>query len=134
MLGAHGSIVAYNASFETSIVKSCCEVFKENSSWFGGIEDRIVDLLSPFKSFYYYHPNQVGSASIKSVLPAITDKSYEGMTIADGGTASEEYLRITFGEAEVKEKDQVKKNLLEYCKLDTEGMIMIVDALMKISR
>jgi hypothetical protein len=134
LLGDHGSIVAYNASFETSILKACCEVFKEYSPWFGKIKERIVDLLSPFKSFYYYHPEQIGSASIKSVLPTITEKSYEGMEIADGGTASQEYLRVTFGEVEVKERERLRRNLENYCKLDTEGMIMIVEALSRISK
>jgi Domain of unknown function(DUF2779) len=132
LLRDQGSIVAYNASFETSILKVCCEVFKEYSSWFGKIESRIVDLLAPFKSFYYYHPDQHGSASIKSVLPVLTGKGYEGMEIAEGGTASQEYLRVTYGDVEAKERENVRRDLENYCKLDTEGMTMIVDALHKI--
>ena len=132
LLGDHGSIVAFNASFETGKLRDCCEAYKEYSSWFEKIEKRIVDLLSPFKSFYYYHPKQAGSASIKSVLPALTEKGYERMEIADGGTASQEYLRVTFGEVDAMERDRVRKNLVEYCKLDTKGMVMITEALMKI--
>jgi len=129
-LGDHGSIVAYNASFETGKLKASSEIFKEYSSWFGKIEKRIVDLLSPFKSFYYYHPKQIGSASIKSVLPALTGKGYEGMEIADGGTASNEYLRVTFGEGITdKERTAVRRNLEKYCKLDTMAMVAIVDKL-----
>ena len=130
LLGDHGSIVAYNASFETGKLRDCCEAYKEYSSWFGKIEKRIVDLLSPFKSFYYYHPKQHGSASIKVVLPALTGKGYEGMEIAEGGTASNEYLRVTFGERITdKERATVRKNLEEYCKLDTLAMVDIVEKL-----
>ena len=134
VLGDHGSIVAYNASFETGKLRACCEVYKEYSSWFGKIEGRIVDLLSPFKSFYYYHPKQTGSASIKSVLPALTGKGYEGMEIAEGGTASNEFLRVTFGEGITeKERTAVRKNLEEYCKLDTMAMVEIVAELRKMT-
>jgi hypothetical protein len=129
LLGDQGSIVAYNASFETNILKVCCEVFSNYSEWFSTIQKRIVDLLAPFKSFYYYHPDQQGSASIKSVLPVLTGKGYEGMEIAEGGTASQEYLRVTYGEVEPKEKERVRRNLENYCRLDTEGMTMIVETL-----
>ena len=112
----------------------CCEVFKEYSSWFGKIESRIVDLLAPFKLFYYYHPDQHGSASIKSVLPVLTGKGYKGMEIAEGGTASNEFLRVTYGEGITeKERTIVRKNLEEYCKLDTIAMVEIVDKLTKIT-
>ena len=122
--------MAYNASFETGKLRDNCEAYKEYSSWFGKIEKRIVDLLSPFKSFYYYHPKQIGSASIKSVLPAITGKGYEGMVVADGGTASQEYLRVMFGEGITEEeRTAVRKNLEEYCKMDTMAMVRIVDKL-----
>ena len=73
-----------------------------------------------------------GSASLKSVLPALTRKGYEGMDIADGGTASREYARVTFGDAGEEERQKVRKHLVEYCGLDTEGMIWIVEELTKI--
>ena len=78
-------------------------------------------MLAPFKSFHYYHPDQCGSASIKAVLPTLTGKSYEGLEIAEGGTASLEYLRVTFGEADEKELQKVRRQLEKYCALDTEG-------------
>jgi hypothetical protein len=92
-----------------------------------------VDLLEPFRSFSYYHPDQEGSASMKEVLPALTGKSYEGMAIADGGAASREYLRVTFGNVATGEKEHVRAQLEEYCGLDTSGMVAIVDALRKLA-
>jgi hypothetical protein len=101
----------------------------EYSSWFKEVEGRIVDLLRPFRAFHYYHPDQRGSASIKSVLPAITGTGYEGMEIADGGRASLEFLRVTFGEAAPAARRQVRRQLENYCGLDTLGMKLIVDKL-----
>ena len=132
-LGAKGSIVTYNASFEKDKLNKAAEVFTEYKKWNEGIQERIVDLLDPFRAFYYYHPSQMGSASIKAVLPALTGKSYKGMAIADGGAGSREYLRVTFGEG-ITEKDRtnVRSDLEKYCTQDTEGMVWIVEALEKL--
>ncbi len=133
LLGSRGSIVAYNAPFEKDKLKKASDMFSEFSNWYQSIEPRFVDLLTPFKAFAYYHPSQNGSASIKVVLPALTGKSYEGMEIAEGGTASTEYLRVTYGNVEDKERRKVRGQLEQYCALDTEGMIWIVEELGKLS-
>ena len=126
-LGSKGSIVTYNASFEKDKLNKATEVYTEHKKWNNDIQGRIVDLLDPFRAFYYYHPSQLGSASIKAVLPAITGKGYEGMEIADGGTASNEYLRITFGKNVTDtERNKVRKQLEDYCELDTIAMARIV--------
>lgn len=135
LLGDHGSIIAYNASFEIGILKECSNVLTSCSGWFSKIERRMIDLLSPFKSFYYYHPDQHGSASIKSVLPALTGKGYEGMEIAEGGTASNEFLRVTYGDDITEdERNRVRHSLEEYCKLDTMAMVNIVEKLTEITK
>jgi hypothetical protein len=63
-------------------------------------------------------------------LPAMTKTSYEGMAIADGGTASREYSRVTFG-SNIEEKDRQKARLAleKYCQLDTQAMIEVLGEL-----
>ena len=134
LLGGHGSIVAYNAPFEKDKLKKASDVFADYAKWYQSVEPRFLDLLAPFKSFYYYHPDQHGSASIKAVLPALTGKSYEGLEIAEGGTASLEYLWVTYGDVDEKERQKVRHQLEKYCALDTEGMIWIVEELEKMAR
>lgn len=102
------------------------------SPWLKAVEGRVVDLIDPFRSFDYYHHEQRGSASMKAVLPALTDKGYEGLTIQEGSTASNEFLRVTFGDVPAKERGRVRQQLEEYCGRDTEGMIWITDALRRI--
>jgi hypothetical protein len=97
--------------------------------WNAAIQARFVDLLEPFRSFSYYHPKQMGSASIKAVLPAVTGISYDQMEIGDGGTASEEYMRVTFGVSSASERKRVRSLLEDYCKQDTLGMVEIVEEL-----
>ena len=132
LLGDSGSVIAYNAGFEKGKLADASVVFSEYKDWFEGIQNRIVDLLSPFRSFDYYHPEQRGTASIKAVLPVLTGKSYEGMEIAEGGTASIEYLRVTFNDVSEKERQHVREQLEKYCALDTIAMVWIVEKLNKL--
>ena len=122
VLGTQGSIVVYNQSFEKSILVEL---------GFNEILPRIVDLLIPFRNFYYYNPSQQGSASIKKVLPAITGESYEGMDIANGEDASIQFFQSHI-RSKLNNKEEIRKNLLKYCCLDTEGMVLIVSALKKL--
>jgi hypothetical protein len=69
-IGREGSIVAFNAEFEKGRLRECCEVLPNFVPWLARIKGRFVDLLEPFRSFDYYHPQQGGSASMKAVLPA----------------------------------------------------------------
>lgn len=124
-----GSIVVFNASFEKARLKECAEVLPEYASWVTELKGRIVDLLNPFKAFNFYHPDQCGSASMKQVLPALTGKDYSGLEIQEGGAASREFLRITFGDVSESERKRVRRALEKYCGQDTEGMIWILDAL-----
>ena len=92
-------------------------------------------MLTPFRGFFYYHPDQAGSASLKSVLPVITNSSYEDMEIAEGNMASIEYSRVTFGQnIDEKEQQRVYAALEKYCDLDTRGMIEILEELKKVCR
>jgi hypothetical protein len=132
LLGDFGSIVTYNAPFEKGIMRACSEILPEYSDWFSAIETRIVDLLDPFRAFDYYHPDQHGSASIKAVLPVLTNLRYDG-EIADGATASNEYVRVTFGNADEADRLRVRSALEAYCGLDTLAMVKLVERLIEIS-
>ena len=125
-LGDTGDIVVYSAPFEKNILKKLGAYFGKGS-WVESVNSRIVDLLVPFRNFYYYNPLQKGSASIKKVLPALVGKDYFGLGIQDGAEANTEFMRVTYSESEDKEK--VYSDLIEYCKLDTLAMTWIIDKL-----
>ena len=133
LLGSEGSIIAYNAGFEEGVLKELVEAFPEYADWLEGILTRMVDLLYPFTNFHYYHASQKDTASLKKVLPAVTGKGYEEMGIGAGMDASVAFARITCGDATQEEISRVRADLLEYCKLDTEGMIWVVDKLRELS-
>jgi len=134
LLGNSGSIVAYNATFEKTTLRHASEAYTEYQTWVSALEERIVDLLTPFRSFLYYHPNQGGSASLKNVLPVMTNSNYDAMEITDGSMASIEYSRVTFGKnVDEKERQRIHNALEKYCDLDTKGMLEILKALDNIS-
>jgi hypothetical protein len=133
LIGDNGSILAYNKSFEQKVLSELAVAFPEYAGWVDDVISRLVDLIVPFRSFHYYHPLQKGSASLKSVLPAITSQGYDGMTIVKGDDASLAFLRITFKDISPEEAERVRADLLTYCKMDTEGMIWIVDKLTELT-
>ena len=122
----------YNESFEKRLLKELARDFPEYESRVNEFLPRLVDLLKPFRNFHYYNPEQNGSASIKWVLPAITGMGYDGMNIDNGMEASISFEEITFGDVSEEERARVRRDLEEYCKLDTWAEVMIVGELRKI--
>jgi hypothetical protein len=126
LLGREGSVIAYNATFESGVLHEAADAYPKHAAWVDSIAARTVDLLEPFRSFSVYHPAQHGSASLKAVLPALTGTTYDGMEISDGSMASRQYLAAMYGGVPAKEKQRILKALEEYCGLDTRAMIDLV--------
>ena len=63
----------------------------------------------------------------------MTGGGYDKLTIQEGGTASREFLRVTYGDVTTTERQQVRKDLEAYCALDTLGMVQIVDKLKELT-
>ena len=129
-LGPSGSIVSYNSGFETARLRDLIASFP-SADWIDSILPRFAeaDLLKPFQKFALYHPSQHGSASIKAVLPAFTDLSYDDLTIQEGGTASNQFLRLLKGQVPAQEISGLRDSLLRYCERDTYAMVKLVEKL-----
>jgi hypothetical protein len=128
----NGDILVYNIGFERGKLNDLIESFPEYSIELKGIINRLKDLMIPFQQKWYYTPEMKGSYSIKSVLPALVPElSYNDLEIKEGGTASNTFLSIVNGtfEGDLKE---TRKQLLEYCKLDTFAMVRILDKLRQV--
>lgn len=124
-----GSIIVYNKSFEERRLQELAALFPQHNSWIANVVDRLVDLIIPFRNFHYYTPKQKGSCSIKDVLPALTGNGYSDLEISSGSAASAMYTQFMLGDMSKAELDNATPDLLKYCKLDTEGMIWILDIL-----
>ena len=127
-----GDILVYNIGFERGKINGLIEAFPQYILELSGIVDRLKDLMTPFQQKWYYTPEMKGSYSIKSVLPAlIPELSYNDLEIKDGGTASNTFLSIVNGTFQ-GDLQVARKQLLEYCKLDTYAMVKILEKLNQI--
>lgn len=129
VLGDSGSILVYNEAFEKSRLKELAEIFPEYKNWVDMIQNRIVDLIKPFRTFDYYNSNQHGSCSLKNVLPAIIGKGYDDLVIQEGGSAGQNWLLAIFGKLTNDEVKKIRNDLKLYCGRDTESMVWILDKL-----
>ncbi len=140
-LGDSGSIIVYYEQFEKGVLRELAGAFPEYRGWIDTILPRIADLYKPFGNFYYHNPLQKGSASVKSVLTAISKLSYRGMEIADGMAASVYFLYICGNYNPLNKSPEslpseneirrIRSSLIKYCRMDTGGMIHILRALVK---
>ena len=131
-MGTEGSILAYNMSFEIGRLKELKDIAPQYTNEIDNMIARFIDLMNPFRSKHYYTPSMKGSYSIKKVLPALVPElSYEGMDIANGSDASASFMKL-FNETDSETIQKTRTDLLEYCKLDTQAMVEILDVLFKI--
>jgi hypothetical protein len=88
---------------------------------------RLFD-LHPVVKANYYHPDMLGSWSIKAVLPTINPamdyKKLEG--IHEGTAASKGFLEAINPETDMFRKLELEEQLRRYCRFDTEAMVEIV--------
>jgi hypothetical protein len=126
-------VLAYNASFEKTILNHLADWFPEHRQALEKIIDNLRDLATPFRSRDIYRWEMKGSYSQKMVLPAlIPGMTYQGMEISDGGMSMEGYFRMGQG-GDPDEVEKVRQALLEYCRMDTFGMVRLYEKLKKLT-
>jgi len=127
--GKNGDILVYNIGFERGKLNDLAIAFPKYSISIKKIIDRLKDLMIPFQQRWYYTPAMWGSYSIKKVLPAmVPELSYDDLNIGEGGTASDTFSSMLTGAFE-GDVVQTRRDLLEYCKMDTFAMVKILEKL-----
>lgn len=132
----NGSVIVYNKTFEASRNKEIGEMYPDLKSEMERINSNIVDLMVPFKNRDYYTKEMKGSYSIKYVLPALypddPELDYSELSlIHKGDEASNAFLSLKYKTSE--EQEEIRKALLEYCKLDTFAMVKIWENFKKVT-
>lgn len=120
--------IAYNAVFEKGRIKRLAELYSDLKEHLMAIHNSIQDLMLPFQQKHYYCRAMQGSYSIKYVLPALFPDDpmldYHNLTgVHNGGEASTAFENMANLSAD--EQENVRKQLLNYCFLDTLAMVMI---------
>lgn len=132
-LGRRGSILAYNASFEQSVLKSLTRWNPADTQWLESLRDRWVDVLEPFRNYDLYYAQQKGSCSLKEVLPAVTGKGYADLAIQNGYQATCAWLRLLFDPLSPEDSARLRQQLVAYCRRDTEALAWLVQELHRLA-
>lgn len=128
--------MAYNMSFEKSVIKHLAKRFPELSDHLMDIKNNLVDLIEPFKQAYYYDNNQGGSNSIKYVMPALVpdmNQAYHNLPVVhNGGEALAMFPKML--KMSGQERLETRKGMLQYCELDTLSMVKVLNKLWEQSK
>lgn len=134
-IGDTGSVIVYNQVFERGRNNEMAVDFPEYADKLQSINDRMVDLIIPFRERGLYRPCQNGNASIKKTLPAfVPEMSYDDLGIHNGGDASNEFMEFMTGKQSPEQTEQMMHNLHEYCGQDTLAMVRLLDVIMGITK
>jgi hypothetical protein len=129
-MGDSGSIITWNMRFEKSVNEELGRMYPEYAEQIKAINERVVDLMIPFKSKWYDDPRCEGSASIKKVLPVVCPElSYKDLGIQNGATASIRWYDAVVGNVPEDQAKKIYQDLLKYCCLDTLAMVKIYEYL-----
>lgn len=124
-------IVAYHSSVEKNIVLGLAELFPDLKAHLEDIAKNILEMETAFEKLHYYARRMEGSYSIKYVLPALYPAlSYSGMEVSNGQAASKAFLDLKGLTGQAKEDK--RKHLWEYCKLDTLAMVRLWEKLQEV--
>ena len=124
--GDTGPIFVYNAGFEGQVIDALGRRQKPRQEALQAIRRRLVD-LKPITEQHYYHPGQKGSWSLKRVLPTLGgEASHADLDgVADGQMAVEAYLEATDPETPPHRVQELREQLLRYCRLDTWALVTL---------
>jgi predicted RecB family nuclease len=125
-LGTEGPVLMYT-TYEQRVIRGLAALLPDLARDLEAILERLVDLHPVVKS-NYYHPDMLGSWSLKAVLPTIApDIDYAALEeIQDGTAASNAYLEAIDPDTPAERREQIRDRLLEYCRLDSEAMVRLV--------
>ena len=122
-----GPVLMYT-SYERGVIEGLATMFPDLADALHDIVNRLVD-LHPVTRANYYHPDMLGSWSIKAVLPTIApDMDYAQLEgIQEGMGASAAYLEAIDPSTGDERKEEIRRELLMYCKHDTKAMVQLVE-------
>ncbi len=125
-------IVMYS-SFERSRIRDLAAWLPHLASDLRALEGKLVDLLPVIRD-HVYHPRFAGGFGVKQVLnPLVPDLTYDDLAIVDGEVASVEIARLLFVAHRVRDRDQLRRDLLAYCERDTWAMVRLLERLRELA-
>ncbi len=132
-LAEQGSILTWNMSYEKGCHQRLADFCPEKAEFFEQVNERIVDLMTVFKNLDFVDRDFMGSASLKNVLPVLVPElSYADLNVSDGMFARRLWTDTILLGKNKREKEAILQDLLDYCTLDTYGMVRILELLERV--
>jgi len=133
-LGEQGSILTWNMSYEKGCHQRMADFYPEEADFFEQVNERIVDLMTVFKNLDFVDRDFMGSASLKNVLPVLAPElSYADLNVGDGLLARRLWIATILLDKNKREKEAILQDLIDYCTLDTYGMVRILEVLEQVA-
>ena len=131
--GDKGTILTWNMSYEKKCNERMAEIYPEHSKFLLELNERIDDLMIPFFQQWFIDKDFFGSASVKYVLPVmVPELSYKDLDVSDGMKARRTWTQTVLEDKNTWNKEEILKNLSDYCTLDTYAMVLIYNYLTNI--
>lgn len=129
-----GTVISWNKSFEMGCNTHMAEMYPEYSKFLLDMNERMYDLGDVFKNNdMYVLPEFKGSWSIKNVLPVLVPElSYKGLAIGKGDAAMKAWWELVGNGVSEARKEEIVRDLLKYCGLDTLAMVGIWKKLIRL--
>ena len=129
-LTPNGSVIVWNQAFEAHRNQDLASHCPEYAPQLKQVNERLYDLMLIFRNGLYVHPDFKGSASLKAVLPVLCpDLGYEDLAIGQGEEAMLAWYGLVSGRIPVERHHDYIEALKAYCRMDTYGMIEILNKL-----
>jgi len=128
--GKAGPVFMYTG-YEARVIRDLAKRYPDLAVPLQAILHRLVD-LHPVVKQNYYHPDMLGSWSIKAVLPTIARSEEDRLDYADlegikeGMGAAEAYLEAIDPATTPERRAEIDEQLRVYCRQDTEAMVRLV--------
>ncbi len=120
-------MLTWNQAFEKSRLNELAGSFPDHRQEVEALTENIRDLMTPFRQKHLYHWQFAGSYSIKAVLPALVPElSYKELAVNNGEVAANTWLEMQ-EECDERRIAELRRQLLEYCHLDTLAMVKILE-------
>ncbi len=123
------TVVVYDATFERAVLAGLSGRSPQFADSLRAINARICDLLVPFRSLWYYHLEQRGRYSMKTILPLLCGFNWSDLTVQDGRQAAELYVQLCLRQSPLDKAEMQLAELRRYCRRDTAGMVALYRAL-----
>lgn len=128
----NAATIAIYSPFETARLRELEKIFPQHADEIEEMINKFFD-LEKFISTNIDHPQFYGRTSIKVVLPALYPKNlYAELPVHNGTGAITAYSKMIQPGIKSEEKLQIRKELLDYCGLDTKAMVIIYNKLLEL--